>query len=248
MSRFWRYFKDKLRWPWIQAAGPLSVLVKGGALVLDDVRDDIIWLRLQAFPDTCDDRFLDIHGQARGVYRRKNEPVDKYRTRVIKAYAWQLLGAKNAGLPQVLNHYGYPSVRVHNMRTEDTERWAEFKVKMPGLGSRGMTEDDFLAIDDVVNDQKPARSRLAAITVESDATDAITNAGVVRVTKKFRLLPYVHVGGAQGARSLGSVVRHSTRIRILPSTFPPQMGVPGAALAGMAIRKTIKLTIGAQHV
>ncbi|MCG8639135.1 MAG: phage tail protein I [Desulfobacterales bacterium] len=110
------------------------------------------------------------------------------------------------------------------------------------------SQDQYDRMFSMVDAAKNERSVLEALTVSKDKQDDIFNGGVVRITKKFRLTPYVHVGGAQGVRPVGNVIRHSIRVRILPHAFPPRVDTAGTAVAGMAVRKTIKLNIGAQHV
>ena len=57
-SPFWQYFHDRLNWPAIFRPGPVSALVKGLALYMDDVREDILWLRRQWNPSTADDDMI----------------------------------------------------------------------------------------------------------------------------------------------------------------------------------------------
>ena len=61
-SPFWRYFKDKLSFGLIAAPGALAVLVHGLARHMDDVRQDIFWLRDQFAPPTAEDAHIPLHG------------------------------------------------------------------------------------------------------------------------------------------------------------------------------------------
>ena len=248
MSLFWKYFKDTLKWRWIQAAGPMAALVQGAAIVMDGVREDILWLRLQAFPDTCDDQFLAIHGEARGIYQRENETLARYRTRVIKAYAWQLLGGKNLGLPKILEHYGYPGTQIYNMKEEDPARWAEFKIKLPDTVGKVISETDFPAIFEAVEDQKPARSKLAAITFERGKKGGIAYAGYVRQSKSLTIFPYSALSMKAGHQNVAGALRIAKKIFVGPHIVNPVIKEPSQLYAGSAIRITKRIRIGAYHV
>lgn len=247
MSLFFDYFKKNLKWYFIQKAGPIAAVVHGGARALDTARERILWMRLQAYPDTCDDQFVAVHGEARGIFQRQNESIEKYRIRVIKAYAWQLLGGKNAGLPQILEHYGYGKTFVHNMRDEDPERWAEFKVKLPLSGDQVMAENDFVAMDEIVNDQKPARSKLAAITIEKSKNGSINSGGVIRESKKLTLCTYSSHSVETSPRTIGGAVRQSSKKIILAHAFELNIKNSSPTYTATAIRTVNKLKIGANQ-
>ena len=42
-SEFWKYFRDVLSWGLIQSPGPLQAVVRGAALALDQLRDDVVY-------------------------------------------------------------------------------------------------------------------------------------------------------------------------------------------------------------
>lgn len=168
MSRFWTYFRETLAWPLIWKPGPLSVLVEGLARVMDGVLEDILWLRAQFSPATCDEQFILRFAQARGIRRSHLEDDARFAARVRKAYAWQLLGGLTAGMPKVLEHYGYPNAQVVNKRSEDEERWAEFDVNL--AAQEGLTERDYELLDWVANDAKAASAKLAGINVTANSS------------------------------------------------------------------------------
>lgn len=93
-SPFWQYFHDKLNWPAIFRPGPVSALVKGLALYMDDVREDILWLRHQWNPATADDELIAAYGASRGILRTRYDTDESYRLRVVNAFAWHKLGGK----------------------------------------------------------------------------------------------------------------------------------------------------------
>ncbi|MBI4621031.1 MAG: hypothetical protein HY739_12870 [Desulfobacterales bacterium] len=166
MSLFWKYFKDTLRWPLIWKPGPLSVIVKGAALVLDDVRDSILWLRSQFKPETCEKEYIVRFARSRGIRRYNLETDDeKFKQRVIDAYAWQMLGGGIQGLPKILEQYGYICNKIVNVRHFDPDRWAEFRPEVTLPENEGFKEEDFDLIPFIVNDWKPARSKIDTIVM-----------------------------------------------------------------------------------
>lgn len=168
MGLFWTYFKDGLRWPLIQRAGALAALVEGAARTLDQAREDILWLRRQCHPATCEEQFLDRLGQARGLVRRPQESTARWRARVVKAYAWQRLGGSQSGMPRILELYDFPGAVFTSLRQEDAARWAEFRVEAPI--TEEISREGVESLLWVVNDTKPARSKLAEVILYQLAT------------------------------------------------------------------------------
>ncbi|XPV77638.1 MAG: phage tail protein [Desulfovibrio sp.] len=179
---FWRYFRDTLRWPLLAVGGPLCVIVEGLGRMMDAVREDIFFLRDQFSPVTCEPEMVAHLGESRGIVQHPLESNKQYRTRVIKAYAWQLLGGREQGLPVIFEHYGYGGCKVESLRPEDVQRWAEFKVGIDANRVREavLTERDYKLIRFVATDQKPARSKLAGIYTKAD-NPASVNAGAMLV-------------------------------------------------------------------
>lgn len=162
-SRFWQYFHNKLSWPGIFAPGPLSAVVKGLALYLDDVREDILWLRRQFTPATADDDLIERYGASRGVPRTKYDTNETYRIRVVRAYAWHKLGGLIHGLPQVLAEYGYPGGVIRHCRDDDPALWAHFEVHLL-TPSHEWGQADIDAVYALANTYKPARSVIKHVT------------------------------------------------------------------------------------
>lgn len=163
MGLFWNYFKDGLRWPLIQRAGALAALAEGAARTLDQAREDILWLRRQFHPATCEEAFLDRFGQARGLVRRPGESAERWRTRVVLAYAFQRLGGSQSGMPVILDRYGFQGAQFTNLRAENPARWAEFSVE--ATATRQITREELDAAVWLINEYKPARSRLAEVVL-----------------------------------------------------------------------------------
>lgn len=166
-GRFWTYFRGTLAWPLIWRPGPLACIAEGLARVMDDVLADILWLRDQFSPATCEDRFIPHFARARGIRRHSLEGDARFAARVRKAYAWQLLGGLTEGMPKIFEHYGYPGSRIVNKRASDPARWAEFDVAVPPPDT-GLAEGDYALLEWAANDTKAASAKLAGIRIESE--------------------------------------------------------------------------------
>lgn len=187
MSIFKDYFFKTLRWPLIHRAGPLAVIVEGLARSMDEVRRDIIWLRNQFNPWTCDETMITAHAESRGIIRHPSESETKYKDRCIRAFAWHRLGGGQMGMPRILDHFGYPDTEMLNVRTEDPERWAEFKARIPAL--EGMNSEDYQRIGWIAGETKPARSKLAGIQVKSSVAGTVKAAATTITIIKIVLTP-----------------------------------------------------------
>lgn len=177
-SIFWLYFRDVLRWPLLFRRGPLSALVEGMARVFDDVREDILWLRDQLNPATCEIGYVEGLAVGRGIERHPLESDEQFRRRSVAAYAWHRQAGKVQGMPRLLAHFGFDGAVVENMRLEDPARWAEFKVRLtPGQ----VTDDSLSLLGWAINEHKPARSKLAAVVVPYPQTANASIAGAGRV-------------------------------------------------------------------
>ena len=170
MSEFWQYFRDVLRWPLIHKPGPLAALVRGKAACLDDARDDIVNFRKQWFPEFCENGLVQGFGESRGLVRHPKESAAQFRSRVVNAYAWHLLGGKVEGLPKILKFYGFDIGEIVNMRKYTPTRWAEFQLglKTPTTqAEQAALLADLDAIIWLVNEYKPARSVLFRIYTDT---------------------------------------------------------------------------------
>ncbi len=165
MSKFWQYFQE-LQWPLIFRPGPLSALIKGLALALDDVRQDILWFRSQFNPATCDENFVFPHATSRGIARHSIESDGLFKERTKQAFSWQALGGGQRGLPRILEYLGYSGCDIKNIRDEEPARWAEFKISLDVL-KRGLGPDDYALVSWAAQDQKPARSIFAGLETKS---------------------------------------------------------------------------------
>lgn len=130
MGELWRYFKNILHWGPIQKPGPVQALAHGTAQGMEQAREDALYLRDQWLPALCDESMVPEHGLSRGIIRHVTETAAQYRSRVVHAYAWHMLGGKTEGLPEILRFYGFDVESVENMRQFSPTRWAEFMVRL----------------------------------------------------------------------------------------------------------------------
>lgn len=162
MGLFWEYFRDKLRFPPIQRPGPLAALAEGGAATLDTVRGVMLKLREQFFPEKCEKELLKHYAASRGIVRAPLEPEAHWLYRVRFAYLWWSRGGRAGGMANALtNYFGFLSVTIENLRFEDPERWAEFRVIAELLGSDPSVTPE--QVEWAVGEMKPARSKLAGL-------------------------------------------------------------------------------------
>lgn len=186
-SPFWQYFHDKLNWPAIFRPGPVSALVKGLALYMDDVREDILWLHRQFSPVTADDDMIARYGASRGILRIRYDSDESYRLRVVNAFAWHKLGGKVQGLVGILVENGFEGaiiVPVNDVRRHDAALahngaatynaglcWAQFDVKLVEIPEQGLNGEVLAWFRWLVNEYKPARSILRAMSWRTSLED-----------------------------------------------------------------------------
>ncbi len=193
MSLFWKYFHDRLNWPAIFRPGPVSALVRGLSLHMDDVREDVLWLRRQWNPATADDDRIAAYGASRGIRRTRYDTDESYRLRVVNAYAWHKLGGKVRGLVQILAENGFDGaviVSVNDVRRYDASLahngaatyndglcWAQFDVNLVEIPETGLDADVLAWFRWLVNEYKPARSILRALSWKTTIADETALAG-----------------------------------------------------------------------
>ena len=155
-SRFWQYFHDRLNWPPIFSPGPLSALVKGLALYMDDVREDILWLRRQWTPVTSEEDMIVGYGESRGVPRTRIDTDDLYRQRVISAYIWHMLGGKVRGVERIYLENAFIATILP---ASLPELWAHFRVRLD-VNDTPFGPDASQLAWFLANEYMPARSKI----------------------------------------------------------------------------------------
>ena len=162
-SPFWQDFHDRLNWPAIFRPGPVSALAKGLALYMDDVREDILWLRRQWSPATADDDMIARYGESRGMVRWRFDTDESYRRRVINAFAWHKLGGKLRGLERIFAENLY---LAQVLPSSDPALWAHFRLSL-NVTDTGFDEHSGPLAFWLANEYKPGRSVLEGIVTKS---------------------------------------------------------------------------------
>jgi len=166
MNKFWNYFKS-LNYILIEKENPLSIFFYGVANVLDLTLKEIIWVRNQFIPYYIDDQnFIKEVGNARGLQRYPLENDINFKKRVNNAFSWWREVVSQKGLENVLREYfGGIYFTIENCGLTDQSRWAEFNVSFTVLETE-LTDKKIDFIRHVINEVKPARSKLALLSVE----------------------------------------------------------------------------------
>ena len=229
MSKFvsmWKYFRDELRFPLIQDVGPLAQLAQGGGDVLDEVRELVYWLRRQLNPETCEDAYVANHARSRVIVRGPHETWSAFRTRVAQAYHFHWLAGKHNGMPQILELMGYPGASLINWRGQDPEKWAEFWCSLLPPADQEFRLQDYDQLFWILNEYKPARSRLVSLRFEHQVeTDPPAAVGLLVATgSRFSVMfgcdPRIRPGiGARGAGRAG-VRPADSDLWLLPFVWP----------------------------
>lgn len=135
-KRYWKYFLNTLRYPEIQHGGALALLAEAEGGELDRLYDSGLKLRDQFLPALAEKESVQLHGRARGLPRHFLENDAQYRTRVLKAWAWQHLAGRHWGLHKIFAEYGFSKIRLTNL---SGVHWAEFDldIESPAGGSLG---------------------------------------------------------------------------------------------------------------
>ena len=211
MGVFWDYFRKTLRFPLIWKPGTLGAVAEGGADAVDQARLDIAWLRDQFIDRKCDDDHLAHFAESRGIVRAPSESEALFNQRIKDAYLWYLLGGRAAGMRQALiGYFGLSDVEVFNLRDEDPDRWAEFRLKLYGIAGDLLSRLDEVAW--AANEIKPARSKLAGYRLHVNFETASLYKGIAVVSGLYsRVYPY---GAGEIEKNLGTnqLIAHQTGI------------------------------------
>jgi P2-related tail formation protein len=192
MGLLWQYFRDTLRLPFLGKPGPLAMWVEGAASCLDTIRETILVLRDQYLPALCEDVYLEKFAASRGIVRAPLEPVEYWQARIRFAYHWWARGGRESAMVEGLKlGFGFADAKVINMRAEDPDRWASFRVILEGGDG-----DIMLRLDQIrwaINEVKPARSKLDEIKFYAPDLRAERFCGIVAhggsITTIFPYLP-----------------------------------------------------------
>lgn len=168
---FWDYVRKKLAFIPVLTPGPIAALVEGAATNLDTARADILALRGAMMPETAEPDYLSIIARQRGILRWPDESLDAFRVRVTIAWLYWKTGGNPLGLEEVLHAFGYQDVDVIE-HTDDI--WAETTVAVKMEMAHAVPNTSYLVR--LINDVKPARTRLRGLNLFSGESAAL-NAG-----------------------------------------------------------------------
>lgn len=206
---FWNWIRNVLRWPLIRRAGVLACLVEGCSRAADDVLQDIYWLRDQFNPATCELEYLTRHATARGLTRHPRESDTLWRRRVCAAMAWHKLAGRTAGMPRILEHYGYKeAVMINVAAAGQPERWAHFRCEF--TPSSQMTETDWDLVRWILQETKPAKSVLETMTLVLSPQAAMRPSMMQIVGEVITILPW-----SPDAVSLSSTMRTAAGLQVV---------------------------------
>jgi len=136
--------------------------VRAAAALLDDSKDDVMWLRRQFFPQLCDDSYVESHAESRGIERYEYETDKLFRGRVSNAYLFFAAGGRKSGVNAFLDYLGLDAyvIEYHEYIGEPAIGWAEF-IAVINMESLDQTIGNRQFLLSMFNELKPARSRVA---------------------------------------------------------------------------------------
>jgi len=183
MSKFFKYFKDTLKFPLLRDSSALTSIAAGIAKSLDMQLDNIAWVRDQFVACKCDPDHLRHFAYSRGIKRYPFETDDQYKERVHLAYVFYSQSGKDIGLKRIFKLYGLDVV-LQSLRAEDPGRWAEFRMVFNDIKGDIMTRTSNYV--EIANDTKPAASKLAGIKY---TMSSLGDVGVVSaITRKQKIV------------------------------------------------------------
>lgn len=163
-SLFFNYFKDKLRFFLLWKENAWWPVIRGIAHSLDQVRDDIKWVRDQYSPATCDDEFIELFGESRGIIRFPFEEKAQFSQRVNEAYDYWKSAGITSTIQAWINKLGIAAtiIEYKDKGTEDYLAhldWAEIYVQ---FDSFYVSSEQKEYIQLLINDLKRASALIMA--------------------------------------------------------------------------------------
>lgn len=184
MSLFWKYFLKTLNYLPLHKSKALACIIEGLAAYLDNIRLDIIKARNQYIIHLSDNSLLSLYGLSRNITRSQYDNDETYKTRVLNAYKWISLGGKVEGMLTILKDYGFPKAEFRNLREIDPLKWAEFEFTYP----ENLLISDMEKIVAIINQYKPARSRLTKMNTPITNAGTYYYAGITRHIRKINIM------------------------------------------------------------
>ncbi len=117
---------------------------------LDELKDTIFEVREQSNILTASNKYLDLHGKDRDMYRYINEDDETYRNRLLTKFEISKKAGTLRGLELVLNSMGYTEAEIKGLFAEDETRWAEFWIDLNTKDKRVTLQDLALVHNEVM--------------------------------------------------------------------------------------------------
>lgn len=136
----------------------------------DEAMEAIFKLREQALGITAQGKALDLIGKERLLPRYGGESDEAYRLRLMNAYSIHSQAGTAAAMTGAFERLGFTGAEIVEMRPEDPERWAEFRV-LVGLPEAVFSELDYTSFINTIKQMKPAHTILASLDIEAPAGD-----------------------------------------------------------------------------
>lgn len=106
----------------------LFIFFKAAGREFDQIKNDIMRLRLETLITTASPAMLEVHGHERDMARVKGESIEGYRKRLLmKAVIAELAGSEK-GILLAVKSVGYENCRIEPLWKTDRTRWAEFYI------------------------------------------------------------------------------------------------------------------------
>lgn len=125
----------------------------------DQMKKDMLQLRLETMIKTCSPAMLEVFGKDRDMTRINGESVEGFRKRLLmKAIIAELAGSEK-GIIYALNAVGYQNVNIEPLWKTDITRWAEFFINFRMNDLEDANSIDFTSVKREVMKVKQARSK-----------------------------------------------------------------------------------------
>uniref|UniRef100_A0A7C3HVX3 Phage tail protein n=1 Tax=Meiothermus ruber TaxID=277 RepID=A0A7C3HVX3_MEIRU len=161
--RLYEDWLPELAPPWLQ--GPRGrALLEGWGKLLDEYASLAATAILARFAQLAPEDALNLLGAERGLTRYPGESLEAWRERVLGAWEYWRWSGTEYGLSVALFQLGYSSA-ITPVWSYDPNRWSEFEVFIyPATRSYDGTEEEKNRILSIINQVKPAHTRLAQAT------------------------------------------------------------------------------------
>jgi len=136
----------------------------------DAAMESLFMLREQALVITATGKALDQLGKDGGLARYRDEDDEAYRRRLLAAFSIHTQVGTKAAMLAAFHILGFMGADIDELRAEDPNRWAEFRVVL-SLPAAIFSEADRSNILATIRKMKPAHTKLAELNLEAPSDD-----------------------------------------------------------------------------